>query len=155
VLAERQRRFANDLPAVHRETMLASLAHALESIYPACLRIVGREFFRAMARRFAVEVPSTSPDLNDYGESFAEWLASFPPARELPYLPDVARLDWALHRARHAPPGAPARVIRSPYPIDRIVTMGDDEVVSLDAGGAELAVTRDAAGAHFTLLRRL
>jgi putative DNA-binding protein len=155
VLAERQRRFANELPAVHRETTLAALTHALESIYPSCLRIVGPEFFRAMARRFAGEVPSTSPDLNDYGESFAEWLAIFPPARELPYLPDVARLDWALHRARHAPAGVPARVIRSPYPIDRIVTMGDDEVVSLEEGGAELAVARDATGTRFTLLRRI
>ena len=154
MLAERLRRFADELPAVHRDTMLASLTHALESIYPACLRIVGPEFFRAMARRFASEVPSTSADLNDYGASFPDWLTRFPPAQELPYLPDVARLDWALHRARHEPPGAPARVIRSPYPIDRIVTMRNDEVVSLDEGGAELAVARDATGTRFTLRRR-
>lgn len=155
MLAERQRRFANDLPAVHRETTLSALTHALETIHPGCRRIVGPEFFHALARRFAAEVPSTSPDLNDYGERFAEWLATFPPARELPYLPDVARLDWALHRARHEPPGAPPRVIRSLFPIDRIVTMGDDEVVSLDEGGAELVVARDAEGTRFTLLRRL
>ncbi|HKC49404.1 MAG TPA: DNA-binding domain-containing protein, partial [Myxococcota bacterium] len=72
MLAELQRAFARELFAggerlrVHRETTLAALSGALESVHPVCARLVGAEFFRALALRFAREVPSTSPDLCDY-----------------------------------------------------------------------------------------
>jgi hypothetical protein len=158
VLAELQREFARELLAggarlrVHRETTLGALAGALEATYPVCARLVGPEFFHAAARRFAREVPSRSPDLTDYGAELADWLAAFEPARALPYLPDVARLEWALHRARYT--GATA-LLESPFPIDRIWETnqpgftGDDRV-SLDEGGAELRVSCGPDGARFT-----
>jgi len=158
VLAELQREFARELLAggprlrVHRETTLAALAGALAATYPVCARLVGDEFFRAAARRFAREVPSRSPDLCDYGAELADWLAAFEPAQALPYLPDVARLEWALHRARHAL-SEPVRLV-SPWPIDRIWRTnqpefeGDDRV-SLDRGGVTLVVERGPEGARF------
>jgi hypothetical protein len=46
--------------------------------------------------------PSQSGDLNEYGEGFAEFLAGFAPTTELPYLAEVARLEWQVHRAHYA-----------------------------------------------------
>ena len=40
--------------------------------------------------------------MNHFGASFADFLNSFPPAAELPYLPDMARLEWAVHLAHYA-----------------------------------------------------
>jgi len=46
--------------------------------------------------------PSDSGDLNNYGHAFAGSLASFAPAQQLIYLPDVAHLEWAYQQALHA-----------------------------------------------------
>jgi hypothetical protein len=64
--------------------------------------IVGDRFFNAAVDGFAVLYPSASGDLNVYGAQFAAFLAAYPHASNLPYLPDVARLEWALDEASRA-----------------------------------------------------
>ncbi len=46
---------------------------------------------------------STSPDIGDYGAGLAGLITGFAPAASLPCLADVARLEWAWHRAINAP----------------------------------------------------
>jgi len=60
-----------------------------------------------MAKLYVEETPPASPVLLLYGEAFADFVAAFPPAAALPYLADVARLEWAWHRAYHAKDAAP------------------------------------------------
>jgi len=43
--------------------------------------------------------------LSEYGARFAEFIVGFEPARVLPYLADMARLDWSLNVAFHTDPG--------------------------------------------------
>jgi hypothetical protein len=88
--------------AVHRNNVVSGLVKALEGRFPAVVKIVGREFFAAMARAFVVERPPCSPLLARFGDTFADFIAAFEPAGELPYLPDVARLEAARTRAYHA-----------------------------------------------------
>ena len=57
-------------------------------------------FFGEAARQYIVGHPSLSGDLNDYGGEFAQFLAAYPHAADLPYLPDVARLEWAINNLR-------------------------------------------------------
>ena len=59
------------------------------------------------------EIPSTGGDLNVYGDRFGDFLASYPPAKALPYLPDVARLEWAVDESHRAADhdGTPAQVL--------------------------------------------
>lgn len=87
---------------VHRNNMYAGLIGVLKARYPAVRRLVGDEFFRAMARVFIDERPPYSPVLLEYGASFSKFLKSFEPVSDVPYLPDVAWLEWRLHIARHA-----------------------------------------------------
>src|SRR5205085_2247436 len=75
---------------------------ALSATYPVVRRLVGAAFFDEAARRHALAVPSTSGDLSRYGVGFAAFLEAYEPARELRYLPDVARLEWALHECDQA-----------------------------------------------------
>lgn len=87
---------------IYRNTVLGTLIDALAAIYPVMQRLVGVRFFRAMAREYARQQPSVSGDLHQYGAHFAEFVAEFPPAANLVYLPDIARLEWYWHCAFHA-----------------------------------------------------
>ncbi|MSQ58362.1 MAG: DUF2063 domain-containing protein [Betaproteobacteria bacterium] len=156
---------------IYRNNVLGNYRNALRDTYPVILRLVGDEFFNAAARLFAKQSFSDSGDLHDYGEEFGAFLAAFPPARGLPYLADVARLEWAVHRVFHAADAKPldlsrlaefsadrlpalrftlspaARLVESIYPIARIwhVSQPDyagDDTVSLDEGTQLVLVSR-------------
>ncbi len=87
---------------VYRNTVFASLINALRARYPVIERLVGEDFFEAAAGHFIEARPPRSPMLIEYGEGFGDFLESFEPARPLPYLADVARLEWLRQRAYHA-----------------------------------------------------
>ena len=96
--------------AVYRNTFDGSLTRALRLSFPAIHRLVGAEFFEAATQSFVHEQPPHSAWLDEYGAGFAESLARFPPAASLAYLRDVARLEWAVNRALHAPDVEPLEV---------------------------------------------
>jgi len=87
---------------VHRNNRMVSLIEALESTFPAVRRLVGADFFKAAARTYIRLMPPRSPVLLLYGETFGDFLDTFEPARGVPYLGDVARLEWARLSAYHA-----------------------------------------------------
>ncbi len=79
--------------AVYRNTVLKGCIDALHANFPAVARLVGDEWFRAAAAVYARRELPTTPTLLTYGQAFADFLARFEPAAELPYLPAVARVD--------------------------------------------------------------
>jgi hypothetical protein len=89
--------------AVYRNTVMKGCIDALQANYPAVARLVGDEWFRAAAVIFAREHLPAQATLLYYGEAFAEFLARFDPAAELPYLPGVARLDRFWTESHAAP----------------------------------------------------
>ena len=95
--------------AVYRNNVMVSLIDALADTFPVVQALVGEEFFRAMARAFAQVSPPRSRLMVYYGDSFADFVASFPPAAPVPYLADVARLEMARVRAYHAADAAPVQ----------------------------------------------
>jgi hypothetical protein len=88
--------------AVYRNNVFVGLTRALASRFPACERLVGAEFFTAMARIYCGSHKPASPLLFDYGDDFPDFIARFPPAASVPYLADVARVEVAFSRAYHA-----------------------------------------------------
>lgn len=161
--------------SIYRNTFFASLTTALRLSYPAIQRLVGDAFFEGAAHIFIAERPPRSAYLNEYGAEFAEFLARFPPAASIPYVSDVARLEWAVNRALHAPDGEPLAIgrlaeldaaehervclvphpsvglVHTNYPADaiwRAVLEQDDarlSAIDLAAGPAWLIVERPAA----------
>lgn len=170
--------------AVYRNTFLANLANALRLSYPAVHRLVGAEFFDGTAHIYVQQQPPRSSYLDEYGVGFPDFLARFPPAASLPYLPDVARLEWAVSRALHAPDVEPLDVTRlgtldasdhdrvrfvphpsvsllvANYPVDAIwhaVLARDDAAlgaIDLAAGPVRLMVQRRVTGVDVTRLDR-
>ena len=95
------------LPAVrrleiYRHNVSTNLCGVLREIYPVILAVVGEKFFRHAAVQFIESHPSRSGDLNQFGQQWAQFLNTYPHAAELPYLSDVARLEWCWHEAFHA-----------------------------------------------------
>jgi hypothetical protein len=88
--------------AVYRNNVLSSLVDALAANYPVAGQLVGEEFFRAMAQLYVQQRPPCSPLLMNYGEDFADFVETFAPASSVPYLADVARLEWLRVKAYHA-----------------------------------------------------
>ncbi|WP_141701617.1 DNA-binding domain-containing protein, partial [Methyloceanibacter marginalis] len=72
--------------AVYRNNVYASLIDVLGSRFPVSARLVGEEFFRAMARIYVAQTPPASPVLLHYGAEFADFVGTFPPASAVPYL---------------------------------------------------------------------
>ena len=95
--------------AVYRNNVIVSLVDALADTFAVTQDLVGEAFFRAMARVFAYANPPTSRLLVFYGETFPDFIERIPPAASLPYLADVARLEFLRLRAYHAADVAPVR----------------------------------------------
>jgi hypothetical protein len=168
--------------AVYRNTLDGNLANVLRLSFPTVHRLVGAEFFEGAARIFAHQRPPCSGWLDEYGGAFPDFLADFPQAASLPYLPDVARLEWAVTRALHAPDVAPLdaqrlaaldpadhervrfvadptiSLVRATYPADtiwRAVLAQDDAAlgaIDLAAGTCWLLVERHVTGVEVTRL---
>ncbi len=92
---------------VYRNNVAVSLADALESAFPVIRKLVGAEFFRAMAGVYLRKHPPQTPLMMFYGDRMPVFLKRFEPARSLPYLPDIARLELAMRRAYHAADASP------------------------------------------------
>jgi hypothetical protein len=167
--------------AIYRHHVLDTLTGVLEVAYPVVSRLVHERFFAYAANQYVGACPPAGPCLSEYGASFPEFLEGFPPCRPLPYLPDVARLEWALHRARHAEDAIainpavlldgridqlaratfrlhPAvSLLASPWPIDAIWRANQpdadpDLTVDLRRGRVQLEVRRDGDDVVFRAL---
>ncbi len=87
---------------IYQNNVLITLDETLKSRYGCIANLVGEEFFKQTARNYIKQNPPTSGNLDDYGESFIDYIAEIPSLKNFPYLKDVAKLQWALHKAYFA-----------------------------------------------------
>jgi len=156
---------------IYRNHVLVTLTDALIATFPVVCRLVDERFFRYAADQYIRAHLPAVPCLFEYGDTFAEFLAMFGPSQHLEYLPDVARLEWAINYAFHADdaeaidaarlgevPGdrvggvalalhPSVSFLSSPWPVDRIWRANQpdadpDATVSLESGGAHLEIRR-------------
>lgn len=88
---------AEGLMGIYRNNTIGAISGALELTYPVIHKLVGEEFFAFTATKFLEKYKPKSGNLDDYGSEFGEFLKDFPPATNLLYLPDVAKLEWLFH----------------------------------------------------------
>ena len=160
---------------IYRHHVIDTLTAVLEAAFPVVCRLVDRRFFAYAADSYIRREPPAGPCLFEYGATLPDFLAAFPACAGLPYLADVARLEWAMHRAAHAEdaaPLAPAQLAAVPaedvprltfrlqpslfllgsrWPVDRIwkanrATAEEPDPVDLSAGPAYLEVRSDGVG---------
>lgn len=153
-LYEWQRQFIADVMAsderrfdIHRNNWRGNLRAALRAGYPVIERLVGADFFNYCADAHIDAHPSRSSNLENYGEDFAWFLGEFAAASSLPYLADVAKLEFAIDVLLAAYENDDDVVLCSPFPILKIWQAnqsGTDAnlVIDLDAGGDKLRLRR-------------
>lgn len=88
--------------SIYRNNVMASLIEALADTYPVTQLLVGEAFFQAMAKIYIEQSPPTSPILANYGDSFPQFIADFPPASSVVYLADLAQLELYYVQTYHA-----------------------------------------------------
>lgn len=88
--------------AFYRGNLSAIWSQALANAYPVLQKLVGVEFFDQMARAYGRAFPSQQGDLNHFGSELSKFLAHMPELADYPYFPDVATLEWQVHRAYYA-----------------------------------------------------
>jgi hypothetical protein len=79
--------------AVYRNTVIHGAVEALRANYPVVEQIVGEEMFEHVGVDFASTCPPRDPVLAVYGAEFADWLLHQEWITDLPYLPDVAKVE--------------------------------------------------------------
>lgn len=98
----RQRSRATRCFNIYRNNVYASLVTSVLAKFPVVQKLVGVDFANAAARHYVEHDPPSCPVLLWYGAAFPEFLEAFEPAQSVPYLADVARLEWAISEAYSA-----------------------------------------------------
>lgn len=89
---------------IYRNNFIISLSEVLEAVYPAVKAVVGDTCFAQLARQHILSHPLQHGDVSHYGAGLADTIAGYPELTEaVPYLADLARLEWLVDRAGHAP----------------------------------------------------
>ena len=164
--------------AIYQNNTLSNYLGALAAVYPVVQALTGDAWFRQHAARYIAQTPSSSGDIQLYGETFPDYLAQLD---ALPYLADVALLEWHVHCVFHAAEATPlqpaalaglspseqtrlcfqlhpaCRLIHSAYPVQRIWAVNQpdyagDAQVQLADGGTPLLVQRQGTEIHLVSL---
>ncbi|WP_417452149.1 putative DNA-binding domain-containing protein [Kordiimonas sp.] len=136
---------------IHQNNYREMLTDALLALFPVAKVFVGEAFLRGVIGKYIQQQPPQAPVLSQYGADLPAFLEDFGPARQVPYLPDVIRLEWAVHSLQlvdemeivpsdglvQCSPNV--RLIDSEYPILNLWMAGTGQIppeaVHLKAGG--------------------
>lgn len=113
ILTEGPRLSASERLDVYRRAYVARLVECLADDYPSVKAALGEQCFESLCRAYVARHPSTSPNLNAYGRTMADfcreqsgsadlWSAGATPA----FAADLATLEWAMVEVIHAPSSA-------------------------------------------------
>ena len=155
---------------VYRNNFIVLNGDALADMYPTVKRLIGDEAFRSLANLYVRKHPPATRTLLLYGDRFPSFLESIPELSQLPYIPDVARLEFEWTCAYHASdakvlardevasipaetftrfglePHPSMHCIGSDYPLFSIWAAnqeeGSDETISLDSGPSRIVIVR-------------
>lgn len=147
---------------------------SLQAAYPVITEMIGHQNLAPLARELWHRHPPVRGDLAHWGEALPTFLQHAEQLAHLPYLADVARVEWALHQAGGAPDaqadmGSFARlanedpqgltlslapgtaVFTSTWPVASLVTAHRDGQPGLDELAARL---RDGVGESAVVWRQ-
>jgi Putative DNA-binding domain len=86
----------------YRTNARALAVRALTAVYPVVAAMIGQDNFARLAQDMWHHHPPTCGDLAQWGEALPAYLPAIEELAGEPFLSDVARIEWALHRAAGA-----------------------------------------------------
>ena len=85
--------------SIYQNNVFAAIQDYLEEVYPATKGVVGADFFKQMAQLFIQNSPPSEGNIHNYGDAFEALCSSLSGLENLPYLADLIRYEWALHKS--------------------------------------------------------
>ena len=86
---------ADQLLQIYRNNFVLSLTEALEVTFPVLRVMVGDDFFAQLAKAFIRTVPMSNAAVAEFGEALPDFMLDLEQLKEMPYLADLARFEWA------------------------------------------------------------
>ncbi|MGE4062564.1 MAG: putative DNA-binding domain-containing protein [Rhodospirillaceae bacterium] len=151
--------------AIHKATIEAGLTQALANVFPAVRRVAGAPTFAMLAVEFINAQPPRHPVLANYGRGFPAFISMQPIGASLPYLQDLARVEW-MRQESYLAADAPVldaggldvndaeamstlrlkvhpalRLITSPFPVHRIWRLNQPDVADKDIPAVDMKVS--------------
>ncbi len=88
---------------IYSNNIKITLLESLAANFPVSEAVVGKEYFKFLARKYITEHPPTEGNLQRLGELLPDFIQSQKELDDFPYLADIARMDWACLTATHSP----------------------------------------------------
>lgn len=130
---------AEQLLQIYRNNFIIGLSEVLSATYPCCQAVVGEECFTQLARQHVLHQPLEQGDVSHYGAGFADTIECQPSlVAAVPYLADLARLEWQADRASQLP-------LAPPLDLGQLAAIREDNFGSLRLTVAPSVRTLDTA----------
>ena len=92
--------------SIYRSNINGAHQKVLRQIYPACLNILGEDYFNQLCCAYRYEYPSVDSDLNNYGKYFSVFIKGqseiHSELKDFEYLAELAWLEWNWHASYYA-----------------------------------------------------
>ncbi len=112
---------ADQLLQIYRNNFVLSLTEALEVTFPVLQVMVGDEFFAQLAKAFIRTVPMSNAAVAEFGGALPDFMLDLEQLKEMPYLADLARFEWAYSvRINRIP-------TTEPFPYQGLSEVGEDD----------------------------
>jgi hypothetical protein len=142
-----------ELLQIHRNNFVLSLTEILQQLFPVTEAFVGKAFVEAAIKDFVHTSPPQAPILYEYGGNFPAFISDLPQAAGVPYLGDVAKLEWAIHSLQNCEErvfhksgfwfNGNVVIVRSDYPLLHLWMVGNGqlppEAVHIEQGAQTVA----------------
>jgi hypothetical protein len=92
----------NDRLQIYRNNIFGNFSSVLEITYPAIKQLVGEDYFYNLCVKYRQQYNSKSGNLDEYGKYFSKLIGDLKKEHQLPYLKDLANLEWQYHWAYFA-----------------------------------------------------
>ncbi len=110
---------AEQLMALYRNNFYISITEYLQGCFLSVAALVGEDFFAQLAKAFIIAQPLRCASIEVYGSDFANFISCCEQAKSVPYLADIARLDWAVDRAK-------SELLHAEFPFARLAALSSE-----------------------------
>lgn len=149
---------------IYKDNIIVILAQSLKSYYPLIYKLIGDNAFNHLAREYIKHYPSRSSNLHDYGEYLSDFIQSLPYLDNYPYLPEVAKFEWACHTIYFAADAEQFHLDHNNYlemygtlhPASRLISFNYPilDIIDLCQGQTEDNIDIHKGGVNLLIIRR-
>jgi len=109
---------------IYRGSVHGILTQSLGETFPVCKHLLGEEFFDKMCDRFIDQFPPSSPFFSHYGDHLSVFLKDFEPVKTIPFIKDVALLEWTRHKLWQ-------QISPQPFDFSKISSLSEEQQTKL------------------------